>query len=56
MFLDDATAHSVDRADEIAPVFGIQFFGQSSGADDVAEEDGDDATLFGWGSSDKLAF
>lgn len=33
--------------DDHTPVFGVHVLGQGSGADDVAEEDGDDAPLFG---------
>ncbi len=56
VFLDDAAAHGVNRGDEVAPVFGVHLFGQCGRADDVAEEDGDDAALFGGRGSGELGF
>ena len=56
VFLDDAPAHGVHRADEAVPVFGIHLFCQRGGANNVAEEDGDDAAFFGGRGGDELGF
>ncbi len=44
----DGAHHALERAvDDVAPLFGVELFGQGGGAFDVAEEHGDDAAFAG---------